>query len=121
MAIIPPPGTESGQLAEAALLAPAGPPDGAGPLTAAMGLLSRRSELEALVGQIAQEDERIEQLGRELNDAGASSIRNGAQICSTGASRAFSVVDVSLGRCAGEGRHDLPGLRVFCHLDHTPR
>jgi len=40
-------------------------PDGtlrAGPLTAAMGLLSRRSELEALTQQIAEVDGRIEQL-----------------------------------------------------------
>ena len=38
----------------------------AGPLTAAMGLISRRSELEALVQQIGDVDERIEILGREL-------------------------------------------------------
>jgi chromosome segregation protein len=44
-------------------------PDGtlrAGPLTAAMGLISRRSELQALVQQIADVDERIDILGREL-------------------------------------------------------
>ncbi len=38
----------------------------AGPLTAAMGLLSRRSELEVISQQIAEVDGRIEQLGREL-------------------------------------------------------
>jgi chromosome segregation protein len=38
----------------------------AGPLTAAMGLLSRRSELEALGQQIADVDGRIEELQREL-------------------------------------------------------
>jgi chromosome segregation protein len=38
----------------------------AGPLTAAMSLISRRSELEALVQQIGDVDERIEILGREL-------------------------------------------------------
>jgi chromosome segregation protein len=40
----------------------------AGPLTAAMGLLSRRSELEALGQQIAEVDERIARLGRQLSD-----------------------------------------------------
>ncbi|HEX4056480.1 MAG TPA: chromosome segregation protein SMC [Tepidisphaeraceae bacterium] len=38
----------------------------AGPLTAAMGLLSRRSELEVISQQIAEVDRRIEQLGRDL-------------------------------------------------------
>jgi chromosome segregation protein len=38
----------------------------AGPLTAAMGLLSRRSELDVLGQQIVEVDERIEQLTREL-------------------------------------------------------
>jgi chromosome segregation protein len=38
----------------------------AGPLTAAMGILSRRSELEVIGQQIAEVDHRIEQLGREL-------------------------------------------------------
>jgi chromosome segregation protein len=38
----------------------------AGPLTAAMGLLSRRSELEVLAQQIVEVDGRIEQLTREL-------------------------------------------------------
>jgi len=38
----------------------------AGPLTAAMGLLSRRSELEVIGQQIAEVDRRIEHLGREL-------------------------------------------------------
>ncbi len=40
----------------------------AGPLTAAMGLLSRHAELEALGQQIADVDLRIEQLTRELSD-----------------------------------------------------
>ncbi|HWE97072.1 MAG TPA: AAA family ATPase [Tepidisphaeraceae bacterium] len=44
----------------------------AGPLTAAMGLLSRRSELEALGQQIADMDVRIEQLTRQLTDGNAS-------------------------------------------------
>ena len=46
-------------------------PDGtikAGPLTAAMGLLSRRSELDALATQIAEVDARIELLTRQLTD-----------------------------------------------------
>ena len=38
----------------------------AGPLTAAMGLISRRSELEVLGQQIAEVDLRIERLGKEL-------------------------------------------------------
>jgi chromosome segregation protein len=38
----------------------------AGPLTAAMGLLSRRSELEVIGQQIAEVDRRIEQLGQDL-------------------------------------------------------
>ncbi len=37
-----------------------------GPLTAAMGLISRRSELEAIAQQIAEVDIRIDQLGHEL-------------------------------------------------------
>jgi chromosome segregation protein len=40
----------------------------AGPLTAAMGLLSRRSELEALTGQISEVDSRIEQLTSLLSE-----------------------------------------------------
>ena len=44
----------------------------AGPLTAAMGLLSRRSELEALVQQIADVDRRIETLTRQLTDGNAA-------------------------------------------------
>ena len=47
----------------------------AGPLTAAMGLLSRRSELEALVAQIVEVDERIEQLGKQLAE-GTSQARS---------------------------------------------
>jgi chromosome segregation protein len=39
----------------------------AGPLTASMGLLSRRSELEAIATQIAEVDARIESLTRQLN------------------------------------------------------
>jgi len=47
----------------------------AGPLTAAMGLLSRRSELEVLGQQIAEVDGRIERLGRELAE-GNSQVRS---------------------------------------------
>ena len=47
----------------------------AGPLTAAMGLLSRRSELEVLGQQIAEVDGRIEKLGRELAE-GNSQVRS---------------------------------------------
>ncbi len=43
----------------------------AGPLTAAMGLLSRRSELEALAVQIGEVDARIESLTRQLTDGNA--------------------------------------------------
>jgi len=53
-------------------------PDGVvrvGPLTAAMGLLSRRSELEVLGQQIAEVDGRIERLGRELAE-GNSQVRS---------------------------------------------
>jgi len=39
----------------------------AGPLTAAMGLISRRSELEALALQIADSDRRINELAAQLN------------------------------------------------------
>ncbi len=39
-----------------------------GPLTAAMGLLSRRSELEALVMQIHEVDRRIEHLSAQLSE-----------------------------------------------------
>ncbi len=49
-------------------------PDGtlrAGPLTAAMGLLSRRSELDALTQQITEVDQRIEQLSRQLSEGNA--------------------------------------------------
>jgi len=42
-----------------------------GPLTAAMGLISRRSELEALKGQIAEVDRRIEQLAAEVTEGNA--------------------------------------------------
>jgi chromosome segregation protein len=45
-----------------------------GPLTAAMGLLSRRSELEVLGQQIRDVDERIERLGKELAE-GSSQVR----------------------------------------------
>jgi len=47
----------------------------AGPLTAAMGLLSRRSELEALGAQILDVDSRIEQLGNQLAE-GTSQARS---------------------------------------------
>ncbi|HTW95578.1 MAG TPA: chromosome segregation protein SMC [Tepidisphaeraceae bacterium] len=40
----------------------------AGPLTAAMGILSRRSELQALAQQVAEVDGRIAQLSRRLTD-----------------------------------------------------
>ncbi|MDQ3439865.1 MAG: chromosome segregation protein SMC, partial [Planctomycetota bacterium] len=40
----------------------------AGPLTAAMGIMSRRSELEALAQQIAEVDRRIDVLTRELTE-----------------------------------------------------
>ncbi|HEY7090434.1 MAG TPA: chromosome segregation protein SMC [Tepidisphaeraceae bacterium] len=46
-------------------------PDGtlrAGPLTAAMGLLSRRSELEAIATQILEVDGRIDSLTQQLNE-----------------------------------------------------
>ncbi|MEO6435125.1 MAG: chromosome segregation protein SMC, partial [Tepidisphaeraceae bacterium] len=43
----------------------------AGPLTAAMGLLSRRSELEAIALQIAEVDSRIETLTGELSQSNA--------------------------------------------------
>ncbi|WP_428937043.1 chromosome segregation protein SMC [Fontivita pretiosa] len=43
----------------------------AGPLTAAMGLLSRRSELEAIRSQIAEVDARIEALTQQLTDGNA--------------------------------------------------
>ena len=44
----------------------------AGPLTAAMGLLSRRSELEALTQQIAEVDGRIEQLTTLITEGNAT-------------------------------------------------
>jgi chromosome segregation protein len=44
----------------------------AGPLTAAMGLLSRRSELEAITYQIADVDHRIDSLQAELSQSNAS-------------------------------------------------
>jgi chromosome segregation protein len=44
----------------------------AGPLTAAMGLLSRRSELEAISLQVAEVDHRIEVLSHELSQGNAS-------------------------------------------------
>jgi chromosome segregation protein len=43
----------------------------AGPLTAAMGILSRRSELEALAQQITDVDRRIDVLTRELTEGNA--------------------------------------------------
>ncbi len=43
-----------------------------GPFTAAMGLISRRSELEALDQQIADVDARIAQLTRQLTDGNAA-------------------------------------------------
>jgi chromosome segregation protein len=49
-------------------------PDGTlktGPLTAAMGLLSRRSELDAITAQITEVDSRIETLSRQLNEGTA--------------------------------------------------
>src|SRR5207253_5523382 len=44
----------------------------AGPLTAAMGLLSRRSELEAINFQIAEVDHRIELLQHDLSQGNAT-------------------------------------------------
>jgi chromosome segregation protein len=44
----------------------------AGPLTAAMGLLSRRSELEAIDLQITEVDLRIESLSRQLSEGNAA-------------------------------------------------
>jgi chromosome segregation protein len=44
----------------------------AGPMTAAMGLLSRRAELEALVQQIAEVDGRIAHLASELHQGNAA-------------------------------------------------
>src|SRR5206468_10848158 len=44
----------------------------AGPLTAAMGLLSRRSELDAIASQVAEVDSRIEILARQLADNNAA-------------------------------------------------
>jgi chromosome segregation protein len=44
----------------------------AGPLTAAMGLLSRRSELEAIGQQIAEVDGRIAQLSAQLSEGSAA-------------------------------------------------
>ncbi len=44
----------------------------AGPLTAAMGLLSRRSELELISSQIADIDVRVEELSRNLSEGNAS-------------------------------------------------
>ncbi len=44
----------------------------AGPLTAAMGLLSRRSELEAITQQIAEVDERIAKLTHQLSEGSAA-------------------------------------------------
>jgi chromosome segregation protein len=48
----------------------------AGPLTAAMGLLSRRSELEAIEAQVGEVDRRIEQLTEQLttNNAAAKAL-----------------------------------------------
>src|SRR5439155_13756076 len=44
----------------------------AGPLTAAMGLLSRRSELDAIASQITEVDGRIELLSKNLADGNAA-------------------------------------------------
>ncbi len=44
----------------------------AGPLTASMGLLSRRSELDALVQQLAEVERRIALLTRQLTDGNAA-------------------------------------------------
>ena len=44
----------------------------AGPLTASMGLLSRRSELEAIAQQIAEVDGRIAELAAKLNEGSAA-------------------------------------------------
>jgi chromosome segregation protein len=58
-------------------------PDGtlrAGPLTAAMGLLSRRSELDAVSLQIAEVDHRIAQLSSELSAGSASAKAKEEQI-----------------------------------------
>jgi chromosome segregation protein len=64
----------------------------AGPLTAAMGLLSRRSELDALVQQIAEVDARIEQLSKQLAEGSTqarsleediSSLRNAIYLSNT--------------------------------------
>jgi chromosome segregation protein len=44
----------------------------AGPLTAAMGLLSRHAELEAIAQQIAEVDSRIEQLTAEVTEGNAA-------------------------------------------------
>jgi len=44
----------------------------AGPLTAAMGILSRRSELEAIEHQVADVDRRIAHLGQELSSGTAA-------------------------------------------------
>jgi chromosome segregation protein len=43
----------------------------AGPLTAAMGILSRRSELDAIATQIADVDQRIDELTHQLTDNNA--------------------------------------------------
>jgi chromosome segregation protein len=64
----------------------------AGPLTAAMGLISRRSELEVLGQQIADVDLRIERLGKELAEGNTqvrsleediSALRNGVYQANT--------------------------------------
>jgi chromosome segregation protein len=44
----------------------------AGPLTAAMGLLSRRSELEAIALQVTEVDQRIESLTQQLSEGNAA-------------------------------------------------
>jgi len=44
----------------------------AGPLTAAMGLISRRSELEAIAAQITEVDSRIERLTSQLTEGNAA-------------------------------------------------
>src|SRR5208282_5333795 len=84
----------------------------AGPLTAAMGLLSRRSELEILGQQIAEVDSRIERLGRELAEGNTqvrtleediSSLRNAVYQSNT--------VKVELGSAAAQNADRRNALR----------
>ena len=83
----------------------------AGPLTAAMGLLSRRSELEVLGQQIAEVDSRIERLGHELAEGNTqvrsleediSSLRNDVYQSNT--------VKVGLDSAAAQNRDRQNGL-----------